>query len=243
MPDQPKLLGLDIETAPATAYIWRMWDENISQDQLISPSRIICWGAKWFGQRPVLYADERGGRAKMMRLLHDTMSKADAIVTYNGDKFDLPKINGEFVASGLRPLPPIPSIDLIKTVRKLGLQSSRLAFVAPFLKIGAKVDSGGFRLWRECLEGNAAAWARMRKYNEMDVRLLEKLYRKLQPFIRQHPALFIGATQSATCGCPRCGSGMVQARGYRVTKAFRIERRQCQKCGGWSDGKRTAIKP
>ena len=62
---KPRLLLLDIETSPAIVYCWRLHDENIGIDQIISPGRTICWGAKWYGERPMYYADERGGAKKM----------------------------------------------------------------------------------------------------------------------------------------------------------------------------------
>ena len=242
MKHKPKILLVDIETAPATAYVWRLFDENIGIDQLITPGRIICWGAKWHGQRPVFYADERGGAKKMFLAIHALMSEADAIVTYNGDKFDLPKLNGAFIEYGLPPLPPATSIDLLKTVRKMGAQSNKLAFIAPHLRIGDKVKTEGFRLWAECLAGSKKAWDKMKRYNAQDVRLLGPLYDILLPHIKNHP--YLGGTrpeERALHNCPRCQSQKSQSRGYRRTKMFLIQRIQCLGCGGWYEGKREKV--
>lgn len=228
-----KLLLLDIETAPAIAYVWKLWDENIGLDQLIEPGRIICWGAKWLGERKTYYADERSGKRKMFQGIHALMSKADALVTYNGNCFDLPKLDGAFVEHGIGPIPPVASIDLYQTVKKLSYQSGKLAFVGPLLNIGAKVKHEGFSLWRSCLEGDKKAWERMRKYNLQDVRLLDGLYIKLRPFIRNHP--YIAAT---TGKCPACGSGNAESRGHRRTKRLLIQRLRCHDCGIWYDGNR-----
>ena len=239
---KPKILLLDIETAPAIAYVWRLFDENVGLDQLITPGRIICWGAKWLGQRTVFYADERAGAKKMFTQVHALMAEADAIVTYNGDKFDLPKLDGGFVEYGLPPLPPVTSIDLIKTVRKLGQQSNKLAFIAPQLKIGNKVKHEGFPLWSACLAGDKKAWDRMRKYNAQDVRLLGPLYDALRPYIKNHPYLGGVTKQERTeRTCPRCGSGKSQSRGARRTKAFLVQRIQCLGCGGWYEGTREKV--
>lgn len=232
MNTKPKILLLDIETAPATAYVWKLFDENIGLDQLINPSRMLCWAAKWYrGEWHV--ADERGNRLAMLKALHVLLSEADAVVTYNGDRFDLPKINGEFVAAGLHPVPPIPSIDLYKTVKHLGYQSGKLLFVAKHLGIGEKVSTGGFKLWADVMTGDEKAWAKMLRYNKQDVALLERLYTKLRPYIKTHPRLHARHER-----CPACGSSKVQRRGNRRTKAFTIERLNCQECGSWFDGKR-----
>lgn len=242
---EPKVLLVDIETAPAIVYCWRLHDEHISVDQIIEPGRTICWGAKWLGHREMFYADERAGAKKMFAAIHALMSEADATISYNGDDFDLPKLNGGFVEYGLPPPPPSASIDLLKTVRKLGYQSSKLAFIAPFLKIGNKVRHEGFPLWSACLNGDKAAWERMQRYNAMDVRLLQGLYQVLRPYIRNHP--YLGTIEpQAGPDCPACQSRHSQSRGYRRTKAFLVQRIQCLDCGSWFDGtkkKAGGIKP
>ena len=232
----PKLLLLDVETAPAIAYIWRLHDENIGLEQLIEPGRIICWGAKWLGERKVHYADERSGKRKMFGGIHSLMSEAEALVTYNGNCFDIPKLDGAFVEYGFDPPPPVASIDLYQTVKRLSYQSGKLAFVGPFLKIGAKVKNEGFSLWRSCLEGDKKAWERMRRYNQQDVRLLDGLYMKLRPYIRNHP--YIAAT---TGRCPACQSDKAESRGIRKTKRMAIQRLKCGNCGYWYDGNRQRL--
>ncbi len=229
---KPKILLLDIETAPATAYVWKLFDENVGLEQLIAPSRILCWAAKWYrGEWHA--ADERGNRLAMLKLLHALLSEADAVVTYNGDRFDIPKVNGEFVSAGLNPVPPIPSIDLYRTVKKLGYQSNKLMFVAKHLGIGEKISTEGFKLWADVLTGSGKAWAKMLRYNRRDVALMERLYTKLRPYIKTHPML-----HAHSAGCPVCGAFKVQRRGNRRTRAFTIERLHCRGCGSWFDGRR-----
>jgi uncharacterized protein YprB with RNaseH-like and TPR domain len=232
---QPKILLLDIETAPATAYVWKLFDENIGLEQLITPGRIICWAAKWY-RGEMFAADERKGTKPMLAQMHRLMSEADAVMTFNGDKFDLPKLNGEFLAVGLPPLPPTPSIDLRRTTKKLGYISGKLMFLSGHLGIGAKIDTGGFKLWADVLKGDERAWAKMVRYNKHDVVLLERLYTKLRPYIKDHPAL-----HTRHAACPACGSAKVQRRGSRRTRAFAIERLNCQGCGSWFDGSRRRV--
>jgi hypothetical protein len=228
-----KLLLLDIETAPATAYVWRLFDENIGLDQIIAPGRIICWAAKWVGRKDIFYSDERGGHKKMLGVLAGLLAEADAVVTYNGDKFDLPKINGAMVEHGLPPLPPVASIDVIKTVRKLGGQSNKLAYIVQHLGVGKKIETGGFKLWAGCLAREKSAWEKMRRYNIGDVRILERLYRRLLPYMTNHPHLGVEVGR-----CPKCRSANLTHRGFRYTRMYSIERIACRDCGGWSDGAR-----
>lgn len=233
-----KILILDIETRPAQAYVWRAYGEqNIGVEQIIDAGGIICVGAKWFGEREtVLYSDWEHGHVKMLQAIHAMMEEADAVVTYNGDKFDLPKLQGEFLLHGLKPTGPLTSIDVVKSVRKFGFFVNRLAFIGPFLGVGAKIKHEGFDLWVKVMEGDEKAQRKMAKYCKQDVKLLEKLYLKVRPFIKNHPHLGKNAHE-----CGACHSNHVQSRGCRRTKYFRIQRLQCQSCGQWQDGSRQKI--
>ena len=51
---EPKILVIDIETAPASGYIWKLFDVNISLSQLIDTSKVICFAAKWYGEKKVI---------------------------------------------------------------------------------------------------------------------------------------------------------------------------------------------
>ena len=236
---KPNILLLDIETAPTIAYVWTLFDENISVDQIIQPTRTLCWASKWFGKKGVdFYAEWKDGREEMLGQIWRRLEEADAVVTYNGDKFDLPKLMGEFATIGFGNPGPTTSIDLYKTARNLGLPSSKLQFVAPHLGIGEKVKNEGFRLWAKVLDGDPKAQADMERYNRQDTVLLEKLYKALRPFIKNHPYLGTGRVSS----CPACGSPRVQRRGIRRTKSFIIERLHCQACGAWGDGSRSKVK-
>lgn len=232
-----KLLILDIETRPAVAYVWRTFKENIGYEQVLDPGGIICFAAKWAGEKEVFfYSDWTDGHEAMLRAAYALINEADAVVTYNGDKFDLPKLQGEFLLEGLAPPAPVTSIDVVKHVRKLGFLMNRLAFIGPLLRVGDKVKHEGFELWAKVIDGDDKARRKMQKYNIGDVVLLERLYNKIKPFIKNHPHL---GKERHDCGA--CGSNKTQSRGYRRTKYFRIQRIQCTSCGAWQDGKREKI--
>lgn len=228
----PRILHLDVETRPTLAYVWRSRKENINPEQVKEAEGIICWSAKWHGQKAMkfgAYWDD----PKFLKKLWDLLVKADAVVTYNGDGFDLPKIRGMLLRHRLPPLPPVTSIDLYRTTRKMGFFSARLAYICWLLGIGAKVKHHGFKLWSEVLDGKESSRRLMKRYNKQDVKLLEEAYNIIKPHIIKHPRLF------GKSACGTCGSTHLQSRGHRHTLAFSIERLQCQTCGKWEDGKRT----
>ena len=234
-----KVLILDIEWRPALAYVWRMWDVNIAPNQLIDHGNMLCFCAHWEGSKEFLfYSEWVDGRKGMAQAALDLLSEADAVVTYNGDKYDLPKITGEILLAGLAPPPVVTSIDVIKAVKKFGFNMNRLAYIGPLLGLGGKVKHEGFDLWKDVMAGKPAAQAKMQKYCTQDVRLLAKLYAKIKPFIRNHPHM---GEKNKPDNCGACGSDKMQNRGFRRTKSFKIQRVQCQTCGSWADGKRTKL--
>lgn len=232
-----KRLVIDIEWSPAKAYVWRMWDENVTPDQLIDPGGLLCFCAHWVGSKEFMFFSEwENGKQEMAVALRELLDEADAVIGYNSNKYDLPKIKGHLLLEGLKPFAPPTSIDLIKTVKGLGFVMNRLAYIAPLLDIGNKMKHEGFRLWRSVLEGDEKAQARMKKYCVQDVKVTTALYMRIQPYIVDHPHL--GDDKGA---CGSCGSNHVQMRGYRRSKFFKVRRMQCQDCGAWSTGTRSKI--
>lgn len=233
-----KILMLDIETSPAVVYCWALFKQDISVDQIITPTSVLSWAAKWQGEDKVMFGSANGkleGRDfdKMIRGIHKLLGEADAVCHFNGKSFDIPRLNQEFLRLNLPPPPPIPNIDLKNVVMsKFSMTSSKLAFVGPYLKIGGKVKNAGWSLWIQCLKGNKAAWADMEKYNKQDVVLLEKLYDKVLPWIDQHPNMNHFVASEKGC-CTNCGSIRLLSNGIRRATTYAYRRFQCQDCGKW----------
>lgn len=249
----PRILTLDIETAPIEAYVWRIRDENIGLEQIKEDWSILAFAAKWIDQKAVTYSDTSGRGAKkirddkkLCRQLHALLDEADIVVCQNGKRFDLPKINSRLLLHGFKPPSPVRVVDTYLVDRRIfGHTSNKLAWVSKVYTDAPKSDHKhfpGFELWAECLKDNPRAWREMRKYNIRDVVATEKLYMKIRPWIDGHPnmAAYSSTTKSE---CPKCGHGVQQARGFSVTQAGRYQRFQCQGCGGWSRGKANALTP
>lgn len=235
--DKPRILFFDIETRPMLAEVWGMFDQNIGLNQVREFGSTICVGAKWSDSKEVMFfSDWQHGHRGMLEAIHALWSEADAICGYNNNKFDNKKLQGEFLKEGMPPPPPASSIDLYLTVRgQFGFDSNKLDHVASLLGLGNKLKHDGHTLWSSVLQGCPKAQAKMERYCKQDVRLTERVYHKLRPYIRNHPHL--GYTSPVACGA--CGSYRTQKRGVRRTKASIIERIQCQNCGSWLDGRRS----
>jgi len=229
-----KLLLLDIESSPITAHVWGLWQQNVQLNQIRDTGGVLCWSAKWFGDKEIhtgsLFVD---GKKKMLKKVHELLDEADGVIHFNGKRFDIPVLYKEFLLAGMPPPSPFKHVDLLLVARsQFKFPSNKLAFLAQQLGIGEKTHHKGHELWVEVMQDNPKAWATMLKYNRQDVRLTEALYKKLLPWIRQHPNHGIYSSQGHCC--PNCGSTRMQARGNAVTLVNSYKRFQCQECGTWS---------
>ncbi len=229
-----KRLILDIETAPNKVYSWGLFNQNIAINQIDEPGYILCWGAKWYGKEKIYFSSLKSqGKEKMLRGIYKLLDESEAIIHYNGQRFDIPILNQEFLSLEWTMPSPSIQIDLLRTARKqFRLPSNKLAYVAHYLKIGEKPPATNFELWKACMRGEAKAWKQMKEYNINDVVLTEKVYDKLLPWISNHPnyALFHG---TEGLSCTTCGSDHLQKRGMTQTKTLKYQRYQCQECGTW----------
>lgn len=231
-----KILTLDVERSPGMFYSWGPVPKFLSPDKLIEAPRIICFGAKWMGRKPVV-VDERAGHEAMIRQAWDLLSEADAVVTYNGAKADIPWLNEHFLDYGLGPAAPFKHIDLIKTNRaQWSLPYRRLDYLAGRV-LDAGKDPTEFQLWLDCLAGDDAAWKRMRDYNTKDVVLTEQLYLELLPWVVGGPHMGVLVGDGQTMRCHACGSVVTES--DRVSKRARAYIREyglyrCEHCGAWN---------
>jgi uncharacterized protein YprB with RNaseH-like and TPR domain/ribosomal protein S27AE len=228
-----KILLLDIETAPNLVHVWGLWQQNVSIKQIIDAGYVLCWAAKWLGKDEVFFSSIHEDSPKRMLLkIHKLLDEADAVVHYNGAHFDIPTLNKEFIQFKLPPPAPYKQIDLLRTARKqFRFPSNKLDYIAQKLGLGKKHVHQGHQLWIDCMAGKPKAWDTMKKYNIQDVILLERVYDRFRPWIKQHPNVTVYTGESLTC--PHCGSGSFQARGYAYTQARRYKRFRCSTCHTW----------
>lgn len=236
-----RILLLDIETAPMTALVWGLWDQNISPNHILDSSYVLCYAAKWLDDVDVHFDSVHQSKPKkMLKGIHNLLAEADVVVHYNGRKFDIPVINKEFLLHGFKPPAPYKQIDLLQVVRsQFKFPSNKLDYVSQRLGLGQKVEHEGMSLWTKCMKGDKDAWERMQDYNVQDVVLLESLYHTLLPWIKNHPNRNLYSEDTV---CPTCGSHAVQKRGQAVSLSGTYQRYQCRDCGSWSQGTKSLRK-
>lgn len=232
-----KILALDIENSYTQAGVWSLWGQNVYIDQILKSGYMLCWAARFVGEKKMHFY--RTGSEGFLTELHKLLDEADAVLTFNGKRHDIPWINKEFIKSGLTPPSPYKHIDLLETAKKqFKFESNKLQFLVQELGLGSKEEHEGFPLWIKCMNGDEKAWKTMTTYNKKDVILLEDLYDKLKPWIANHPNHNL---YGATSVCPNCGSSHVQKRGTYKTQTGIYSRIACMNCGAWSRTRFTEI--
>lgn len=231
-----KILLLDIETAPNVAYVWGLFKENIPLARMIDSGYVLCWAAKWLGDEKVLFDSVHQSKPKtMLKRVHKLLDEADAVIHYNGTRFDIPTLNKEFLLHKMNPPAAYKQIDLLTTTRaRFRFASNKLDYIAQQLGVGQKHKHEGFELWVKCMNNDAEAWATMEEYNKQDVNLLEQVYFVLRPWIRNHPNLGVYDSSGDVPTCPACGSAELNKRGFSYATTGRYQRYQCRACGHWS---------
>jgi len=231
---EPRILFIDIETAPTLAWVWDLWNTNaiaVEEDWYL-----LCFAYKWRHYDQVEWFRKQANKGKdreLVKAAHELLDSADIVVAHNGDKFDIKRLNARFLKYGLGPVSPFVSIDTLKEARKhFKLDSNRLNEIARYLEIGEKAPNMGFHTWRGCMNNDPEAWAIMREYNIKDIELLEEVYERLQPYMSAPH--FNMQQWTGTYTCTQCGHDKVQQRGSYRTKAGVYKAYQCKRCGKYS---------
>lgn len=245
--NKPKILLLDIETAPILAYVWGLWENNVGLNQIKSDWHLLSWSAKWFqGQdgtvygphNKVMYMDQRNAKKidddkALLKGIWGLLDEADIIITQNGKAFDEKKLNARFIINGFKPPSSYKHVDTKQIAKsKFGFTSNKLEYMTDKLckeyKKSKHAKFSGFSLWTECLAGNMEAWKEMEKYNKYDVLSLEELFKLLQPWVFKINYDLYTDTESSACGC---GSTKFNKNGFAYTSLGKFQRYSCATCG------------
>jgi len=231
-----RILLYDLETTPLLVYTWGMWEQNVLE--VVEESYILCFAYKWLGEKKThvvslpdfpLYGRDRKNDLHLVKNLHALMSEADIVVGQNSNSFDNKWANKQFIKHKLDPVSPYASIDTLRVARKhFRFDSNKLDRLGEFLGVGRKLKHLGFEMWVRVMKGDEKAWKVMRRYVKQDVILLEKVYLKLRPWIKE-------TIYSTETHCNRCGYDVLLKRGFQtMASGMCYQRYQCKSCAGWS---------
>lgn len=238
---------IDVETSPLLGWAWQVYETNIIS--VLEPTKILCCAWKYLGDKDVFvrglcdYPDYLGTDLDDGPLVKDiwkVLDEADIVIAHNGDAFDIKILNARFIAAGLSAPSDFKSIDTLKVAKKyFKFTSNSLNELGGYLDEGRKAETGGFATWVGCMKGDKECWERMKKYNQRDIELLERIYLRLRPFMSSHPNLNTISPKTLKkdeFACQVCQSVNTTKRGFSVTKMGKYQRHSCNDCGSWSSG-------
>jgi hypothetical protein len=240
-----RVLLFDIETSPMEVYVWGLYKQRISPDNVIKPWACLSWAAKWLCEDKVLSAVVKPKEAiaredyRIIRQVWALLNEADVVIGHNADAFDIRKLNARFIINGLKPPMPYVTIDTLKVSRRMfSFYSHKLDMLNKQLDLSRKLDTS-FGLWTACVGGDKEALKTMEEYNRQDVVALEDLYFVLRPWIKSHPnmGIFVETDEAV---CPNCGSEKIEWGGSYVTPAGEYKTFRCE-CGAIGRSRHTAL--
>lgn len=238
---RPKILFIDLETAPKIAYVWQFFKENISPKQVLSHGHIMSAAWIWNNDSDdtISYSENRHENDdELVRLLIDLLDEADIVVGHNVKYFDTATINARALVLGIKPPSPYKIVDTYRVAKsRFKFESNSLEYLTKILKVKhKKLTHGkfpGFEMWRACLAGNVEAWEECRTYNINDTLAVRDVYYAMLPWINNHPN--VGAfTENEEHTCPNCGGTHLHKRGWYYNNLGRYQRYRCTDCGAWS---------
>lgn len=241
----PRMLVFDIETAPILGNAWGLWQQNIGLSMIVKDWYVLSWSAKWVGEDEVMYEDKRANwddenDYELLKSIHTLLDEADIVVTQNGKKFDVKKLNARFIMNGMKPPSAYKHIDTLQIAKRhFAFTSNKLEFMTDKLCVKyKKLKHGkfpGFELWAECMKGNVEAWDEMEEYNIHDVLSLEELVFILAPWSNQIPNLdlyYEDDDNHCFCGCTEW-----EHSGYAYTNLSKFDKFTCTNCGAEKRGR------
>lgn len=229
-----KILLFDIETTPHLSYTWGKYEQNVIAFKEYGD--LLCYSYKWLGEDKIHAVGlNTMTKRQLIHSLWCLFNEAEIIIAHNGDSFDIKMANQYFIRAGLKPPETYKTIDTKKLAKKtFRFVSNKLDDLGDYLGIGRKINTGGFELWKGCMENNRDAWKQMLAYNKRDVALLEKVYLLLRAW-SPHPNLNL---KNCVNKCPVCQSNNLECRGFSYKIAGKYQRYQCRDCGRWSLGEK-----
>jgi hypothetical protein len=232
LPDAPRVLVLDIETRPMLVHTWGMFQQNIGPGQVVDWGGLLCFACKWADEEEMQFYAEwhKGGKERMVRAAWRLLDEADGVVGWNSARFDVRHFNAEFQRMGLPRPTPYRNIDLMRAQKRDAfMMSNKLESRRLWLGEDGKADTGGFALWRGCMDGDRESRRLMEEYNRRDVEITQEEFDRMRAggWVRNLPNL-------STLGghvCPSCGSDRLQAHKPYSTDTRRYALWVCQDCG------------
>lgn len=246
--EAPRILIFDIENSYIEIASWGINKQYINKTQILHDWFMLSYSAKILYDSEIISGALTPIEAKnkddkrIVGELRDLLNSCDIAITYNGNFYDIPKINTRMIVNGFFPPSFYKSIDVYQTISKnFSFSSKGMDFVNYRLELERKKENEGMSLWIDCVNGKEEALKKMEEYNRQDVVALQETYIKIRPWIKGHPNIGLWHnSEDPICGF--CGSinleyiDKLYSTPTGLYKSFR-----CKICGGLGRTKENTI--
>ena len=237
----PKILLFDIETSLMEVYVWGLYKQFISHNNIIKDKDgnektwfVISWAAKWLYDENVMSDIVTSREAKkrkddrVLQSIWKLLDEADIVIGHNLDRFDIRKLNARFIDNDIKPPSPYRTIDTLKVARReFAFVSYKQDYLTKHFELQNKLETS-FDLWVDCMKGDQKSLDLMESYNRHDVIGLEEVYLKIRPYMKNHPNL--GVLMDADV-CPNCGcEDLEELETFYFTTANKFPVYRCTGC-------------
>jgi DNA polymerase elongation subunit (family B) len=225
-----RILVFDLETSPAKGYAFGKYDQTLlgweSRDTIGS---LMCIAWRWLDEKKthVVSLNDVENEKALLDILWGLFDKADVLLGHNIDNFDVKYANGRFFFHGMTPPAHYDTVDTLKIARRrFRFPSNSMDDLAFYLGLDGKIETGGKKLWLNCMKGDQRAWRLMKKYNKWDVDLNIQIYERMLGW-----SVKTIHTDFDRPACSACGSNGVQNAGFESKGGSKHQRWKCTSCG------------
>lgn len=204
MPAKVLLYDLEVSRSIVEGYGNR-WEFKVVK--VVRHQFLMSYSYKWLGEKKIHFRHMHGYKTKkeFVESLAKLMNECDVAIAHNLNRFDDKMSNRFFIEEGIEPPAPYKRIDTLQVARSVAkFPGNSLNDLSEFLGLGSKEKITYADIEDDFI--NNPTWSilkKMEKYNKKDVELLEGIYLKLRPYMKNHPNMAIYGDAE---GCPTCGS-------------------------------------
>ena len=256
-----KYLYWDLETSYMQGYFFDIWNINIAMSQVTKQSHLLS--ASWamndeepVGVRLTPEDVKTGNDLEVVVKLIEAINSCDVVVTFNGKKFDVKKLNTRALYWGLPPVVIPRHVDLMQDAKRLfKFPSNSMQNISQYLGEDGKIATGGSRLWQRCAEHENydacdSALQEMLNYNLQDIVATRDLHKRFMGWSKNTPNIATITKQvqernlkeDTELLCVHCGSDDVSKimvdgvakKGYTSVSSFDLYRCGESNCRGVS---------